>query len=370
MDFSLTTMFVVPSGNTLPTTGGPQDLVAKRFGIFDNKYVAATAGTIATKPYIYLAQGRAVEVPGLGTKVSDKISNLKVTEWFKITAEADALNQITEVSDFSVKCGETFSVTFRLNSNYIDNAFYNGLTRSVTAPAPCCECAADPCVELDPEATVDLIVAKVQADELLSRFLEVSRTGTGASSVLRVVGKPLTSLTNVTSDVTRMQFERDRLYFRVFVYNGAPTSQDDVLYDRCDEAGTVTVIQRATYTRGSAEEMKMLERRYFSYQAKQKHIFKDAAYNEYESEIVAGTWYDQYYIKYKFYEDDTWYQGALLDAADIIIAPAQSAAASAIETLLEVYLGAATEYQGVDITTTTTTSTSSTTTTTTTILQP
>jgi hypothetical protein len=38
--------------------------------------------------------------------------------------------------------------------------------------------------------------------------------------------------------------------------------------------------------------------------------------------------------------------------------------------LLEVYLGAAAEYVGTDVTTTTTTSTSSTTTTTTTVLQP
>lgn len=370
MDFSLTTMFVVPSGNVLPTTGGPQDLAAKRFGIFDNKYATASAGTIAAKPYIYLAQGRNVTVPGLGTKVSDKISKLKVTEWFKVVAEADSLNQITEVSDFSVKCGETFSVTFRLNSNYIDNAFYNGLTRSVTVPAACCDCDADPCVELDPEATVDTIVTKANEDSLISQFLEVSRTGSGTSSVLRVVGKPTVPLTNVTSDVTRMQFEQDRLYFRVFAYKGAPTSQDDIIYDKCDPAATVTVIQRATYPRGSAEEMKILERRYFSYQAKNKHIFKDAAYNEYETEIVAGTWYDQYYIKYKFYEDDTWYQGAVLDAADLIIAPTGSSAGAAIETMLEVYFGAAPEYQGADVTTTTTTSTSSTTTTTTTVLQP
>ncbi len=39
MDFSLTTLFVVPSSqSTLPTTGSTQNLTAGQFGIFDNAY--------------------------------------------------------------------------------------------------------------------------------------------------------------------------------------------------------------------------------------------------------------------------------------------------------------------------------------------
>ena len=368
MDFSLTTMFVVPSGNTLPTTGGPQDLTAGQFGVFDNKYAVAVAGSIANKPYIYLAQGRTVEVPGLGTKVSDKVSKLKVTDWYKVTAEPDKLNQITEVSDFSIECGKTLSVTLRLHSNYIDTAYFNGLTRSVTIPTPCCACGADPCVELDPQATIDLVVAAINADEKLSEFVEASRTGTGATSVLRIVGKDLVALQSNSSNPNTFQFQNDRLWFRVFAYEGAPTSQDDNVYDKCDQVATVTVIQRATYPHGSSAETKILERRYFSYQAKNKHIFNDSAYNEYASEVVDGTYYDLFFLKFKHFEDDTWYQGALLDSTVIIAVP--TGTNSAIETLLETYLGAAAEYTGTDVTTTTTTSTSSTTTTTTTVLQP
>jgi hypothetical protein len=53
MDFSLTTLFVVPSSqSTLPTTGSTQNLTAGQFGIFDNAYATTATGTIATKPYI------------------------------------------------------------------------------------------------------------------------------------------------------------------------------------------------------------------------------------------------------------------------------------------------------------------------------
>ena len=57
-DFSLTTLFVVPVGNTLPSSGSTQDLTAGQVGIFTSDYTVATAGNIASYPYFYIAQGR------------------------------------------------------------------------------------------------------------------------------------------------------------------------------------------------------------------------------------------------------------------------------------------------------------------------
>ncbi len=368
MDFSLTTMFVVPPSNSLPSSGGPQDLAAKQFGVFRNDYSVATTGNIAAAPYVYLAQGRAVSVPGLGTKLSDKISKLKVTEFYKVVAEPDKLNQITQVSDFTVPCGTSVSVTLRLHSNLIDSAFYNGLTRTVTVLTPCCECGADPCVDIDPQATVDLIVAEINSEAFLSKYVSASRSGSGTSSVLEIVGKDLTVYSGANADPNAFPYQNDRLSFRVFVYEAPATTQDDIVPDRCETVATVTVIQRASYIHGSSEETKILERRYFSYQSKNKHIFGNNNYNEYKTEVVDGTFYDMYYVKFKLFEDDTWYQGALLDAAVIIAVP--TGEGGTLETLLETAWGTAVDKSGTDVTTTTTTSTSTTTTTSTTILQP
>lgn len=61
-DFSLTTLFVVPVGQTaVPSSGSTQDLTNGNVGIFGSNYAYVTAsGTnpIASSPYFYIAQSR------------------------------------------------------------------------------------------------------------------------------------------------------------------------------------------------------------------------------------------------------------------------------------------------------------------------
>ncbi len=72
-DFSLTTLFVVPVGQTtVPSSGSTQDLTAGQVGIFLNDYSAATAVNIAAAPYFYVSQGRQ-NTYLQGSKRSDKI---------------------------------------------------------------------------------------------------------------------------------------------------------------------------------------------------------------------------------------------------------------------------------------------------------
>lgn len=370
MDFSLTTLFVVPASNSLPTTGGTELLSAAnaQFGIFKSDYVAATAVNIVNEPYIYLAQGRKEGVKGLTTKKSDKIAKTKIVEWYKTTAESDLLPQVSEVSAFSVQCGEDISVTFRLHANYIDAGFYNGLTRSVTVKTACCDCGADPCTDLDPQATVDAIIAKAKEDYYLNKYLWFERIGSGANSVLRVTGKMLDKYAN-PCDVAAYPHEYDRLWFRVFAYKGPETTQDFITEDKCDPAASVAVKQRATFLRGSSEEIHQLEKNFFSYQSSYKHLFRKAGYNgAYESLVVAGTFYDTYVIKAKELAENAWTDREFHDFTVIIAVPTGEGAT--IETILEAYLGAAKDVSASDRTTTTTTSTTSTSTTTTTVLNP
>ena len=86
-DFSLTTLFVVPVGQTtFPSSGSTQDLTAGQVGIFSNAYAATN--TPGNFPYFYVAQGRT-NTYLQGSKRSEKIaacgngSNCKsnVTEW-------------------------------------------------------------------------------------------------------------------------------------------------------------------------------------------------------------------------------------------------------------------------------------------------
>ena len=143
-DFSLTTLFVVPVGQTaLPSSGSTQDLTAGQVGIFKNDYSVATAANIAAAPYFYIAQGRE-NTYLQGSKRSDKIIKSDVTEWYKVTGSGTPVNQITEISNFNVKGGDVITVTLRAHSSYLDTLYFNGFTRSVTVQAPCLECDGDP----------------------------------------------------------------------------------------------------------------------------------------------------------------------------------------------------------------------------------
>ena len=101
-DFSLTTLFVVPVGTSIASSGSTQDLVAGQVGFFDKDYQATV--TPSTSPYFYVAQGR-VNTYLQGSKRSDKIAGCgdsaacksNVTEWYKVAGCPTPAVQITDV---------------------------------------------------------------------------------------------------------------------------------------------------------------------------------------------------------------------------------------------------------------------------------
>jgi hypothetical protein len=375
MDFSLTTLFVVPSG-TLASSGSTQNLTGGQLGVFRPDYTIATAGNIAAAKYVYIAQGRTEVIPGLGSKRSDKISNCcgKTAEWYKVCAISNVPTQVQSISSWNLECSEQITFAFVLHSSYIDTGFFNGLTKSFVINTPCCECGANPCADVSGDALqtfVDQAAAKGNADPQLSQFLIFSRFGTGSDSQLYITEKPLTVYGN-PCDLQAYPYEYDRLWFRAFVIKGPVTTQDFIVSNNCDVVATSTVVQRSYFPTGSSAELKQLEYDYYSYQTSQfKHLYKYQSWNQaFQSYVVDGTFYDTYYIKYKPFDEDllSWNPGVQQDSTVIVAFPAGDG--GDFETLLEVYLGAATDYCGTNPTTTTTTSTTSTSTTSTTTLIP
>lgn len=380
-DFSLTTLFVVPVGNVLPTSGSTENLVAGKFGIYLNDYSVANTGNVAGVPYIYLAQGQTVTL-NQGSKRSDAIAASKVKSWYKTVGQSTVSLETQSLSAFSAKCDEDVSVTFRIHSSYADTISFNGLTRSVTVKMPCCGCGADPCDVIANETIIDLILAKINQEASLpldpaaiklTTFLSFQKVGTGDSAVLLVTAKPLTKYGN-PCDIAAFPYEYDRLWFRAFAYKGPETTVDFLVYDKCEPVATVTVLQRSNFPSGTSDEIAQLQKDYYSYQAYVKHLFRMAGYNQwYDDFVTAGTIYDLYYITFddaaKFGNSDVWASFVKQDQRVIVAAP-QSVSAG-IEAILVAYLGAVENKSGTNPTTTTTTSsTTSTTTTSTTTLIP
>jgi hypothetical protein len=371
-DFSLTTLFVVPVGNSLPSSGSTQDLTPGQFGFFRSNYTVANAGNIAASPYFYLAQGRTNTYLE-GSKRSDKIKGCasanctsNVTEFRKVVGCPTPINQITDVNGWSVKCGDVVTVTVRAFSSYLETLYFNGLTRSVTVQAPCCDCGADPCEDTDVDALIDSIIEAfetyapgINADNLiLTNIFSFERIGSGVNASLRITGKALTAY-GQPCDVAAFPFEYDRLRFNVFAYSGPATTADFIVADACNVVATATTIQNSNYASGTSAEIAQLEKNYYSYQnvVTSKHLFRMAGYNQgFESWVTDGTTYDTFYIKFNDIDKTAynWSPSVAQDSMVIIAVPTSLTAG--IEAVLEAALGTVDADNECITTTTTTTS--------------
>ncbi len=386
MDFSLTTLFVVPSGSTIATSGSTQDLTAGKVGVYKNNYAVATSGNIAAAPYFYIAQGRA-NTYLQGSKRSDKISGknnagtgTNVTEWYKVVGCATAANQITQVSGWNVKCGDVVTLTLRAHSSYIDTLYFNGFTRSVTVQAPCCDCGGNPCDTVDVPALIDSFIAKltqaapgINPDNIsFNTFYTFQRVGNDENAVLQISGKPLTAY-GQPCDIAAFPHEYDRMWFRTFVYSGPATTADFIVEDECNIVATAEVTQRSSYPTGTSDEIAQLEKNFYSYQAGYlKHLVRMNGFNEnFESYVSAGATYNTYYIKFNDYDKSAYQWGAYVpqDSTVIVAVVKGSSEETALAAILNAALGTVAG-DNTCVTTTTTTTTSTTTTTTTTTLIP
>lgn len=403
-DFSLTTLFVVPVGETIPSSGSKstQDLDAGEVGFFGTDYVAVDNTTIAAEDYFYIAQGRN-NTYMLGSKRSDKIkgcatANCKsnILEAYKVCGCGSPINQILEIDDWNVKCGEIVTVTLRAHSSYIDTLYFNGLTRSVTVQAPCCTCDGDVCEAVDVDTLIDLIMEKLTGYNVtngvidwtdpisditlginpdnftLNTFYTFSKSGSGATAKLVIEGKPLTAY-GVPCDVAAFPFEYDRMWFRAWAYTGPATTVDFIVADACNIIATSTTTQNSVYATGTSAEIKQLEKNYYSYQAGLlKHLYRKMGWNQnFDSWVTDGTVYDTYYIKFANFDKGAYNWGDFVpdDSMVIIAVQTGSAAATSVANALTAAIGTLTCDNECITTTTTTTATPTTTTTTTTVQQ-
>ena len=383
-DFSLTTLFVVPVGNTLPSSGSTQNLTAGQVGIFLNDYSVATAGNIADAPYFYVAQGR-INTYLQGSKRSDKISGCpggsscktNVTEWYKSLGCATPVNQVTDVVDFTVKPGEIVTLTLRGFSSYLNTLYFNGFTRSVTVNAPCLECGGDPCTDVDVPALIDELILKLEAhapgdnpDNIyLTQFYQFQRIGNDQSALLRITGKPLTAY-GQPCDVAAFPWEYDRFYFRTFIFSGPATTADFIVDDPCNRVATPVITQRSNYAVGTSAEVQQLEKNFYSYQAGYlKHLYRMNGYNEnFESWVTDGTIYDLYYIKFNEYDKSAYQWGDYIMEDSTVIIAVPNTETTDIEEILVAGLGAVAGDTACITTTSTTTTVWPSTSTTTTLI--
>lgn len=357
MDFSLTTLFVVPAGNTLPTTGSTENLTDGQFGVFvDQARTIATAANIATSKFVQFAQGRPSL--DLGTKVSDKIVAKKVKQIYKVTGSGTATTETVTISNFTVPKGDDFVLTLRLFGFDAELAAYNGFTRSYVVPADCYACGDSACETADPESIVDALIEKYNQEASVQNipsslgiptFYTFTKNGTGSATTLTIALKPQVTDSKFC-DVALNPFIFDRQYFRAFAYLGAETTADFLVSDACNVAATVTINSRSNYARLTSAEIAQLEIDYYSYQNTHKSLFRRSGFNQYFNEqtyVSDGAVYNLYAVIFdEGFQNNNWNDFVSEDETVLIAIPqGEDTAISALITALATKAGVEVEDQ-------------------------
>jgi hypothetical protein len=168
---------------------------------------------------------------------------------------------------------------------------------------------------------------------------EEALTGSGCQAGVKIEGKPLDKYGN-PCDPIAFPYEFDKLTFEVFAYKGAPTSQDFITFDRCDNI-PITTTQRSTFVTGSGEEIFMLEKRYHGEQTVgvAKHIYHNATWNGGFVRYSDPTkFYDTYVLKFASPDLKTWDSGGARQDETVIIAVPTGTGAD-LEAFLIGYFG-------------------------------
>lgn len=189
-NFAMTTLFVVPTANTLLSgTARSYELnrAVGQFGIFtDAGTTADAAGDVtAANKYITINQARledlTTDANKLGTKKSGPIYREKVKNFYKVTASTTNTEQVITISGFdNIRPDETVSLSTRLRSQWIDASYAQsiGLLKTLTYHTPCGTCGDEPCTELTAdqiEDMVDYFMTEGNADSKLSQFVTFAK---------------------------------------------------------------------------------------------------------------------------------------------------------------------------------------------------
>lgn len=363
----LTTLFVVPTGNILPVSGTNANLTGTQFGIFLPNQAPATVGTAASAKYLFMSQGRNIYTSKEGTKNSDFIYPKNIQYWYKVPGNLSAATQITEITGWTMGCQEDISVTLRLDSFYIRQAYFNGLTRSVLVTTPCCSCGTNPCDSLSAEdiaATLQLLAQAINNDEILNQFVVAGVNVAGTALVIEAL--PLT-VYGSTCDLTNFPYQFDRMSFWTFVRSGPELTTDYEVDDICNVVATPTILQRAAYPQNTPAEVQQMEKDYWSYQSEFNAIFSNPNYNgEFQSYVNSALAYDLYYLIFAEPVMNTGQVGVSPDIETVILAfPQGDTNEAATIAILTAAFGTPDNEINTPATTTAAPSTSSTTTTTT-----
>ena len=264
MDHKITQIFVPSAADASAATDA---LTAGEIAVFDPALSTNKGATPATGPFKLVIGSGSTKFGSFKTSTIDPANVLYIRK--TVPANKTPQQQITHLGYDGVStatptfaCDEEYVVTIKIDEYWTKGIFQPMIQESVRVKTACCSECGGNCDALDAETYMDAIVAAINENPLLSKYVVAAKVGAGSDWGVSLTGKALDEFGNeCVPDAVPYVFNLVR--FKVSVHEGPFTTMDFDLESAC-APWAITYSQDIAYTIGAGAALAELERNFYS----------------------------------------------------------------------------------------------------------
>lgn len=263
MNHKITQIFPV---SALRTSGATTAVLEKELAAFSPSLATNLGGTPSAPAEFKLVFGSGSSKFG-----SFKTGTIKQSDILSVTktnADLSVTQQLTHIgydgvstATPSFSCDEEYVVTLKIDEYWTKGIYQPMIQESIRVKTACCDTCSGGCDSLDAEVYMDEIVAKINANPLLSKYVLAAKVGSGSNWGVSLTGKALDEFGNACiPDAVPYVFNLVR--FKVSVHPGPYNTQDFDMEDGC-APWAITYTTDVKYPIGDKAAMAEMERHFF-----------------------------------------------------------------------------------------------------------
>lgn len=264
MNHKITQIFVPSAADASAASNA---LTVGEIAVFNPALSANLGATPSTQPFKLVIGSGSTKFGSFKTSTIDPANVLYIRK--TVPANKTPQQQITHLgydgtstATPTFACDEEYVVTIKIDEYWTKGIFQPMIQESVRVKTACCSECGGNCDALDAETYMDAIVAAVNANALLSKYVVAAKVGSGSNWGVSLTGKALDEFGNeCVPDAVPYVFNLVR--FKVSVHQGPFTTMDFDLEDAC-APWAITYTQDIAYTIGAGAAMAELERNFYS----------------------------------------------------------------------------------------------------------
>jgi hypothetical protein len=264
MNHKITQIFVPSAADASAASNA---LTVGEIAVFNPALSANLGATPSTQPFKLVIGSGSTKFGSFKTSTIDPANVLYIRK--TVPANKTPQQQITHLgydgtstATPTFACDEEYVVTIKIDEYWSKGIFQPMIQESVRVKTACCSECGGNCDALDAETYMDAIVAAVNSNALLSKYVVAAKVGSGSNWGVSLTGKALDEFGNeCVPDAVPYVFNLVR--FKVSVHEGPFTTMDFDLEDSC-APWDITYTQDIAYTIGAGPAMAELERNFYS----------------------------------------------------------------------------------------------------------